>query len=106
MKDTRLKEIKFLRNEVFELLSNGKDLYKDNDNALCARIWANRFEKEGLNIEEISAKKFLNIYATMGLPSSDSITRQRRKLQELHPELRGASYVERQAHAKEVSSSI
>ena len=36
-----------------------------------------------------------------GLPSYETITRQRRKLQEQHPELRGKKYQQRQGRQKE-----
>jgi hypothetical protein len=40
------------------------------------------------------------------LPSPDTITRARRKIQEKHPELRGVNYVERQKLEKQVRENI
>jgi hypothetical protein len=40
------------------------------------------------------------LFITKKLPSMESITRARRKLQELHPELRGLKYDKRQNNQK------
>ena len=63
---------------------------KDDDNRLCANIWA----QEIGDVEGISNKieDFLIAYASNKLTSAHSIERMRRKLQEQHPELRGKKY--------------
>jgi hypothetical protein len=58
-------------------------------------------------LSEINMLAFLTTYCNTELIASpDSITRARRKVQELHPELRGATYRERQKQAGVVRDSI
>ena len=54
----------------------------------------------------MSAIDFLQIMVNGNLPSPDTITRARRKIQEKHPELRGVNYVERQKLEKQVRENI
>ena len=66
---------------------NRNSLLKDDDNRLCANIWAE--EIKDLNI---TARDFLKLYATNKLTSAPSIKRARAKLQEECPEYRGKKY--------------
>lgn len=77
--------------------------YSDNDNSLCARIWANELVLMGMESRNISAYEFLCLYATDKLTNSDSVTRARRKLEEEIPELRGNTYDVR--HSREVNKT-
>tara|TARA_R110000764_G_scaffold122094_2_gene209694 strand:+ start:666 stop:977 length:312 start_codon:yes stop_codon:yes gene_type:complete len=65
---------------------------KDDDNRLCANIWA----EEITHIEGITQGtpivEFLMLYSKSKLTSAHSIERMRRKLQEEYPELRGKKY--------------
>jgi hypothetical protein len=64
---------------------------RDNDNRLCANIWAVELTKLG-HSHKTSAVEFLSLYAENRLTSAPSIKRARAKLQEDHPELRGQKY--------------
>ena len=78
-----------IKEKVLELLTKYPHL-RDSDEKLCANIW---FSKTPSGI---SATDFLALYAKGELPSSESITRCRRKIQEENPSLRGSLYKERQ----------
>jgi hypothetical protein len=98
----RLKQIKELKDRVHSLLK--KDMkYRDNDVFLIARIWNDELTEMKFDVNKLSAFEFLKLYAAEKLTLSDSITRQRRKLQEDNPSLRGTKWRERQAHANEVA---
>jgi hypothetical protein len=73
---------------------------RDSDERLCANIWHSRI-KSGL-----TASDFLAEYASGKLPSSESITRCRRKVQEECPELRGENYVKRQAKQEQIQDQL
>lgn len=70
---------------------------RDDDNKLVANFWFN---------EVGETKDFLKNYAAGNITPADSITRARRKLQELHPHLRGEKYNERHKEEKKVRKSI
>ena len=63
---------------------------RDNDNRLCANIWAQEIgEVEGISNK---IEDFLIAYACNKLTSAHSIERMRRKIQEKHPKYRGEKY--------------
>ena len=65
---------------------------RDNDNRLCANIWAEEIGKiEGMN-KESKVADFLIAYAEGKLTSAPSIKRARAKLQEEEPKYRGEKY--------------
>lgn len=90
---------------VRRLLTQNPEL-RDCDKRLVARVWKSQvgsYDKLG----QISMLSFLTTYCNTELIASpDSITRARRKVQELHPELRGATYRERHKQASVVRGSI
>tara|TARA_R110000823_G_scaffold98500_1_gene213358 strand:+ start:789 stop:1112 length:324 start_codon:yes stop_codon:yes gene_type:complete len=63
---------------------------KDDDNRLCANIWATEIGEVAGVTNKI--EDFLIAYASNKLTSAHSIERMRRKLQEEYPELRGEKY--------------
>ena len=65
---------------------------KDNDELLCASVWYKQAECEA---NDMTAVQFLKKMANGNLHKPESITRCRRKLQELHLNLRGKKYEER-----------
>ena len=79
-----------IKDKVQALLEQYPHL-RDSDERLCANIWHSRI-KSGL-----TASDFLAEYASGKLPSSESITRCRRKVQEEFPQLRGENYAKRQS---------
>lgn len=81
--------------------------YRDDDNALVARIWWDELRAKNIEGTSATATQFLTLYRDGKVTTADSITRARRKAQELHKELRGASYTNRQVHkTEEVKSAI
>jgi len=68
---------------------------RDSDNKLVCRIWNNFLWEKEINCKELSAYALLCLVATDELPSFESISRARRKIQEQHPELRGKNYKQR-----------
>lgn len=78
--------------------------FRDSDNKLMAHIW-----REDLThrINILSANELLAILASSETLSKwESITRYRREVQELFPELRGKKHSERQAKQAEVISEV
>lgn len=96
-----LKQILKVQEQVQILLETYPKL-RDNDVRLVASYYYNNIS----NINQISAIDFLQIMVNGNLPSPDTITRARRKIQEKHPELRGVNYVERQKLEKQVRQEI
>jgi len=76
---------KKLQDKIKELLTE-KPTLRDNDNKLVANIW---WECLGGYADSLSAYDLLKKLADGKLPSSDGITRCRRKLQEKNINLRG-----------------
>ena len=95
------KEIKkLLSNEVENLLRNNSFL-RNCDRKLSVTIW--RQQLKDLNVSE---NNFFDFYVSRLLYSQESIGRSRRKLQELHPELRGTNYKNKQEEQIEVIKQI
>ena len=65
---------------------------KDDDNRLCANIWAEELTVLGYGDIETSAVAFLKLYALNKLTSAPSIKRARAKIQEEEPKYRGKKY--------------
>ena len=96
-----LKQILKVQEQVKILLETYPKL-RDNDVRLVASYYYNNIS----NINQMSAIDFLQIMVNGNLPSPDTITRARRKIQEKYPELRGVNYVERQKLEKQVRENI
>ena len=68
------------------------DHLKDNDNRLCANIWAEELGHiEGID-QGTPIVEFLKLYADGKFTSAPSIKRARAKLQEENPKYRGKKY--------------
>ena len=81
-------------------------LLRDNDERLMANIWAKYIgNRDDMNGPE-SWKDILNLLATGKLPSYESISRCRRKLQEECPSLRGEKWHERHKRADNIRMEI
>ena len=65
---------------------------RDNDEILCVLVWYNQI---GHMIDQISIKDFFRKMADGKYYKAESIMRCRRKLQELHSDLRGSKYEKR-----------
>lgn len=100
--NSEVTKIKQLRDVVIKLLKEFPHL-RDNDEKLCATIWYNNI---GGKTNTATAMEFLKMYSEGKLPSHDSISRCRRKVQEETPELRGITWVERQRKGSQVRNEI
>jgi hypothetical protein len=65
---------------------------RDDDNRLCANIWAEEMSALGLGDIDVPYIKFLELYSANKLTSAPSIKRARAKLQEEEPKYRGEKY--------------
>ena len=65
---------------------------RDDDNRLCANIWAEEMSDLGLGDIDVPYIKFLELYSANKLTSAPSIKRARAKLQEEEPKYRGEKY--------------
>ena len=79
-----MKKLLSMLDEVTKLLTKYPSL-RDNDERLMANIWSSHIG----NLEDIDGKEILHMLANHKLPSYESISRSRRKLQETKPYLRG-----------------
>ena len=68
---------------------------RDNDNILLWIVW-----KKAYPAIEKEIDYFKELFISKTLPSFESITRARRKLQETYPNLRGLKYEKRQNNQK------
>ena len=82
---------------VKSLLASGgsEKVFRNNDNKLIAMIWHKLLEKGGINSKEITGWNLLTHLSKGDLPTPESITRCRRKLQEEIPTLRGTTWEKR-----------
>ena len=89
------------------LLSGGRDkVFRNNDNKLIANIWHKLLEKSGINTKNITGWTLLTHLSKGDLPTPESITRCRRKLQEEIPALRGTAWDKRHKKQKEVKEEL
>ena len=86
--------MKNMLDKVINLLTKHPSL-RDSDERLTANIWYNNIK----NVKEINAITLLSRFAEGKLPSYESISRCRRKVQEEKPELRGKKWFKR--HTKQ-----
>lgn len=70
---------------------------RDSDERLVANIWVS----EARELDISSMWTFCEKYSKGFITTADTITRARRHIQQLHPELRGASWEARQKKAGE-----
>ena len=87
--------------KVVNLLTEYPSL-RDSDERLAANIWHNHTK----NINEIDALTLLSRFAKGNLPSYESISRCRRKVQELKPELRGKKWDKRHTRQKLIKDEV
>tara|TARA_R110000803_G_scaffold48527_1_gene100786 strand:+ start:186 stop:542 length:357 start_codon:yes stop_codon:yes gene_type:complete len=65
---------------------------KDSDNKLIANYWNLELQSKNKDIDDMSARELLRMYANSKLTNAETIRRMRAKLQEEVPELRGGAY--------------
>jgi hypothetical protein len=97
-------KMKSIKEDVRSLLLEHEH-YKDNDQKLIAAYYYRHYIKKELpNVK--TAVEFLHDLADGKIPSPDTITRVRRKLQETEEELRGKKYKERHQLETETRNEI
>ena len=97
-----IKNIKTIESLVTELLRKHPHL-RDSDRKLVATVW---WRKLGEMIEFLNGQDVLKMYADGDLPDADSITRCRRKLQEVNESLRGTKWESRQKRQRNVINEL
>ena len=93
--------MKNMLDKVVNLLTDHPSL-RDSDERLIANIWYNHTK----NVETIDALTFLSRFAEGKLPSYESISRCRRKIQEEKPDLRGKKWAKRHSKQQLVKDEI
>ena len=93
--------MKNMLDKVVNLLTEHPSL-RDSDERLIANIWYNHTK----NVDEIDAITLLSRFAEGKLPSYQSISRCRRKIQEEKPELRGRKWAKRHSKQKMIKNEI
>lgn len=83
--------------QLVKKVLTSSDKAKDDDKFIQVAIWNKEIEKLGLN----DTKAFLNAYYLGKVTDPNAVSRVRRKLQELYPELRGDKYEDRQEKYQE-----
>ena len=84
------------------LIENSKT--RDNDEMLIVEVWTKQYPEISNNLNWFN--EFSHYFITQKLFKTESITRARRKLQELHPDLRGESYKARHNHTEVVKEEL
>ncbi len=75
---------------------------RDNDEILCVKCWVHIHP----NLKQYSFADFCLDFKAGKVTSFESISRARRKLQELHPVLRGEKWHKRHAHQEHIIQQI
>ena len=96
-----IKKIKDQKNFVKQLLEQDPEL-RDSDRKLMAVIWNNHIH----NPNQLSTFDFLHHLYVGDLPSYESITRARRKVQQENPHLQGKNYKGRKGEEADVRENI
>ena len=89
--------IKQVKKIVTDILQEDKRA-RDSDDILLATVW---FKQIGSEIENLTALDFLKKFSKGRFYKPAGITRCRRKMQEMNPELRGEKYEERKINVTE-----
>ena len=80
--------------------------FRDNDNKLIAVVWNKLLKDVDIDTKEISGWTLLTHLSKGDLPTPESITRCRRKLQEKCPNLRGEVWYKRHQRAEGIRKGI
>jgi len=99
---TKIKPMQIL---VTQMLTD-YPITRDDDNLLVVKIWYRYLKSIGIDPESKSLMDFFRMVAGNQIPSSDIITRARRKVQEEHEELRGKNWEKRHNESKSVMNYI
>jgi hypothetical protein len=83
-----------------------KEYLRDCDKKLCTHIWHRELLAKGIDLNNYPATEFLRLYADGKVTTDATVARLRAKLQELHIELRGKKYMERQLKQLKVKNDL
>ena len=75
---------------------------RDDDEKLMANMWSLHLG----NLEYLNGKDILHMLANHKLPSYESISRCRRKIQEINPNLRGEKWHKRHKRSQKIRKEI
>jgi len=108
MKTPKSKEILSLTDKIRIFLSKDENKkYRDDDVQLALRIWNKQCDTHFTKtLFQISGYDLVMGMMNKKITNYDTITRARRKCQELYPETRGKAWLARNSHANEVRSNI
>ena len=96
-----MKKLFSVRDDVEKFLTKYPEL-RDDDERLMANIWMSHIG----NLEIKNGRDILHMLAKHKLPSYESVSRCRRKIQEQNPKLRGEKWIGRQKRAKKIRKEI
>ena len=96
-----MKKLFSMMDDVTQFLTKYPQL-RDDDERLMANIWVSHIG----NLEDVDGKDIMHMLANHKLPSYESISRCRRKIQELNPHLRGEKWEQRHKRAKTIKTEI
>ena len=82
--------------ETIKKLLENKPHLRDSDNRLICTYWFMELKRKEIDPNKINGLEFMQLYAESKLTNTETIRRQRAKLQEECPELRGKVYEDRQ----------
>jgi len=96
-----MKKLLSMIDEVEKFLMKYPPL-RDNDDRLMANIWGKHLG----DLTFINGKDVLKKLSKGELPSYESVSRCRRKIQSMKPHLRGEKWVQRQKRAKKIRKEM
>lgn len=91
--------MKLLKEKIEYYLTKYPDL-QDSDTKLIATVWLHQSK----GVED--KYNFLKLFSQGKVSNPESITRSRRKVQELNPKLRGKNYLKRQKEQQNVKKQL
>jgi len=97
-----------VRDMVYAILTQ-KPETRDNDMYLASAYWYKQLNQRGIDAHKLTGLQMLTMlkhYKDNGLISFETISRQRRLIQETTPELRGEEWEKRHAKQEEVKEDI
>ena len=99
-----MKQLFSVVDEVEKFLTKHPVL-RDDDRRLIVNLWTKRMGGSDV-VDHLEPNEILKIIASPEMPSPESITRCRRKLQEKHPMLRGEIWYKRHQRAENIRKGI
>jgi hypothetical protein len=95
-----MSKVKIIEQIIFDTLTANKES-RDDDMLLISVIWASE-----IDCNNLSAHQLLKHIASGDLSHPESIMRSRRKVQEVHANLRGTNYEARHNNQKKIKTEL